>query len=143
MEALEFLSVAGRLALAKSSGPADYRTSISRAYYGTYHLARQLLHQLGFVCRDDNEHLWVQRHFYNCQMQAAREVGRLLGNLHESRRIADYDLDDDSIQSVAQAKFELERASAVQAALQLCATSENVPILHTEMLTYRSRAGVR
>ena len=144
MDPRDFLQVAGRLTLASGSTAADYRTAISRAYYGVYHLARQLLNdRLQFFCNVDNEHLWVQRHYYNCQMKAAKEIGRPLGNLHEARKNADYDLDDPGIETSAAARFQLERARAIQSSIQTCIDPANIETLKTEMTAYRAKANLR
>lgn len=144
MDANDFLVMAGRLTLAQGSGPADYRTAISRAYYAVHHLARRvLIEQMKFVCHDDNEHRWVQRHFYNCQIPQVRDVGRLLGNLHEARKNADYDLDDLNIETMVQARFQLERATEIKSRLQYCTDAANLESIKAEMMDYRARANVR
>jgi hypothetical protein len=144
MDAKEFLDLAGRLSLGRVAGPAEFRTAISRTYYGVYHLARRILtDELRFVCRDDNEHRWVQRHFYNCQMQSAKDVGRLLGNLHEARKSADYELSNVAIETAPQARFQLERAAEIQSRLQSCASNANLELLRAEMIAYRTRANVQ
>jgi uncharacterized protein (UPF0332 family) len=80
------------MALARNANSASYRTAVSRAYYGAFHLARAMLDEIGYRCQvRDNEHLFAQRHFANCQQHEAREVGGSLANLHESRKEADYD----------------------------------------------------
>jgi uncharacterized protein (UPF0332 family) len=142
MDANEFLSFAGRLTLAPKSGASDYRSAISRSYYAVYHLARQVLRdRLSFHCHDDNEHIWVYQHFYNCT-GTAKEVGRLLNNLHEARKKADYNLDDGSVERQAQAQFELERATKIKSLLAQYETDAALlATIKAEMISWRTKAG--
>jgi hypothetical protein len=48
MDGSAFIVFASRLAVATASGPAGYRSAVSRAYYGAFHLARELLQEFGF-----------------------------------------------------------------------------------------------
>ena len=144
MEPTEFIALAGRLALAQRSGPADYRTAISRGYYGAYHLAMRILNgQLRFFCKSDNEHEWAYRHFHNCKMPEAHSAGVLLRNLRESRKCADYDLDDADVETANQALFELERVAEAQRLLAICSRAVNLPTLGAEMADYRDKAKVQ
>jgi uncharacterized protein (UPF0332 family) len=146
MIAEEFLQLANRLSLGQKSGPADFRTAISRAYYAVYHLARKFLNEeMGFHCaRRDQEHQWIQRHFLNCSAgSAASEIGRHLQNMHEDRKCADYELNDMDIEAKSAATAALERAREVEALLQACASAANVPTVKAEMLQYRKRANVQ
>jgi uncharacterized protein (UPF0332 family) len=142
MDGGAFIDFASRLAASASAGPAGYRSSISRAYYGAFHLARSLLLQFGFHSVGGNEHQWVHRHFFHCKMAAAVEVGRMLMNLHESRKEADYDLDEPKVETSSHAVACVERADAIRDRVEICARSENVDQVRSEMVEYRKRVNL-
>jgi hypothetical protein len=65
MDGNDFIALAGKLAVAPAAGEATYRTVVSRAYYGAFHLARSFLVELGFVpLGNANVHGFV-RHYLN------------------------------------------------------------------------------
>jgi uncharacterized protein (UPF0332 family) len=77
----DFIDLAAKMAVATNESPVCFRTAISRAYYGAFHLARDLLAEMGYRCRvRENEHVFVQRHFANCHHPQAVEVAGLLSN---------------------------------------------------------------
>ena len=140
-----FLQLANRMTLSRTSGPAEFRTSISRAYYAVYHLARDILNdKMQFYCKaGGNEHQWVQRHFVNCTTPDARDAGRILQNMHDARKDADYELGDSEIETGVQARFSLERANEVENLLRSCVSDDNLLIIKAEMLRYRALAKVQ
>ncbi len=141
----QFLQLANRLALSAASGPAEFRTAISRAYYGIFHTARQVLNeQMQFYCKSGaNEHQWIQRHFANCSSKIARKAGRLIQTMHDARKQADYELANAIIENIAEARAALERAEEVKKLLQLCGSPANVATIKAEMLQYRRLANVQ
>ena len=142
MDGNDFIQFAGKLAASNTSGGAGYRSAASRAYYGAYHLARQYLNDCGFFCHSANEHQWVQRHFFYCTFQAANDIGRMLGNLHETRKEADYDLQLVSVESQSHAKTSVMRASEISARLTACQAPANLAQVKFEMEVYRTKANV-
>jgi uncharacterized protein (UPF0332 family) len=59
----DFISLAGKLAANANADEATYRTAVSRAYYGAFHLAATFLAELGFAApRMANVHVFVQHH---------------------------------------------------------------------------------
>jgi len=122
----QFIDFATELANSAGSGAAAHRSATSRAYYGVYHAVRFLIEKgLSISCRAEaggNEHKLVQEFLKNCQVEEAAEVGRLLGNLHKSRRAADYDLDETSPETQADSQLSVARARNILAKLQECAT---------------------
>jgi len=141
----EFLKTASRLALSRASGAADFRSSISRAYYAVYHLARQVLNdQMQFYCRSGgNEHQWVHRHYANCTNADARDTGRVIQNMHDARKNADYDLSDADVETEAAARLALERAEEVKHLLAACINDTNLAAVKAEMIRYRKSASVQ
>ncbi len=72
---------------------AAWRSAISRAYYAAFHVARQLLEDLGFrVPFGEQAHAYLWLRLYNCGDPQVRLVGRRLNDLRRERNWADYDL---------------------------------------------------
>jgi hypothetical protein len=49
----DFLALAARLSA--SSGEAERRSAVSRAYYGVFHIARQVIEACGVTCPESAE----------------------------------------------------------------------------------------
>jgi len=137
MDAHEFIEFAGKLAQQASNGPSCMRSSVSRAYYGAYHLAHAFLARSGWFCTNDNEHLWVYLHFYNCKTSIAKQVGIQLGNLRESRKESDYDLSETSAETQANAIVCVQRAANIQSLLLQCEAVSALAVIRGEMIAYR------
>ena len=142
MDGNDFISFASRIAAFQTAGAACYRTAASRAYYGAFHLARTFLADLNYHCPGDKEHFWVQRHFLNCRLRAATTAGRLLADLHDSRKVADYRLDTAYADKQHHAIACVERAVEFQAQLAECRAPRNVEMVQLEMLDYRRRVNL-
>jgi uncharacterized protein (UPF0332 family) len=138
MDGSEFIEFSRNVSQQASVGPAGYRSSVSRAYYGAFHIARSVLYAFNFYCRDKNsEHRWVQRHFLNCTTPIAVEIGKLLENLHESRKAADYDIHKPQPETKANAEFCVLRADEIKSKLQQCDEPAVKSQIQSEMLNYR------
>ena len=123
--------------------PASLRSAISRAYYGAFHLSRNMLAEMGFRCHvRENEHLFVHRHFANCRQAQALEVGGLLANLHENRKKADYDLDDARAETQGLAILCVERADRLRDRLKACREHQILAVVVSEMTAYRKAANI-
>jgi len=122
MHGNDFLTLAGKLAAQTAYGAAGYRSSVSRAYYGAYHLARSYLADANIHCPKNcgNEHLWIQRMFRQCDLEEGIEVGIALSNLHESRKAADYELENLEIESQANAQLCSLRADEIRSRIDDC-----------------------
>ncbi|MEC4686542.1 MAG: HEPN domain-containing protein [Nitrospirota bacterium] len=70
---------------------AYYRSSVSRSYYGTYCLARDLLLSKGFNIPRTNTHMAVREAFQQGSNRVIKQVGEGLGRLWSERKNADYD----------------------------------------------------
>jgi len=91
MNPREFLTLAQRLSLETTE--AAWRSAISRAYYAVFHVARQLLEDLGFtVPRADRAHGYLWLRLANCGDARVQQAGRDLNDLRRHRNEADYDL---------------------------------------------------
>src|SRR5262245_34150155 len=111
----DFNALASRLAGAADSGASGYRSAVSRAYYGVFLTARQLIEGLPVKCKigTTSSHEVVQRFLMGCKLQEAVEVGQLLSNLHGYRKNADYDMHDPSLEDQDEAQLCVERANEI------------------------------
>lgn len=117
MKASEFIDFASQLAAATDASAPSLRSSSSRAYYGAFHVAKQFLHSLdaAFSCRSGgNDHQFVQQHLMYCEVPDVADLGRLLSNLHESRKDADYRLEIMECESANYAQLCVDRASKIR-----------------------------
>jgi uncharacterized protein (UPF0332 family) len=91
MDPREFLNLAQQLSLATTE--AAWRSAVSRAYYAAFHVARQLVEDLGFtVPRADRAHSYLWLRLSNCGEAWLQQAGRELNDLRRHRNEADYDL---------------------------------------------------
>lgn len=91
MDPREFLTLAQRLSLETTE--AAWRSAISRAYYAAFHVARQLLEDLGFaVPYADRAHAYLWLRLSNCSNPLVQNAGGRLNDLRRDRNRADYDL---------------------------------------------------
>jgi uncharacterized protein (UPF0332 family) len=105
----QFIAVAGKIA-ATYSDPASCRTAIGRAYYGAFHLATVFLKGIGVVPpKNANTHTFVRHRFSNCSHEEAEIIGSLLYDLYADRLAADYDLDDQAVETIESARSRLNR----------------------------------
>src|SRR3954466_12810535 len=86
MRAKDFAGVASRLSRIPVAGPADSRTSISRAYYAAYHVAVEVLTQIGTVLNaGPGGHSEVANCLIASGDDAVRDAGRAMSDLHTRR----------------------------------------------------------
>lgn len=91
MNGRDFLTLARQLAA--GSTEASWRSAISRAYYAAFHVARNLLEDLGFaVPNGDQAHAYIYRRLQNCANAQVASAGMALDRLRSERNRADYDL---------------------------------------------------
>jgi uncharacterized protein (UPF0332 family) len=91
MDPHDFLDLAGTLADGMSE--AEWRSAVSRAYYGVFHLARKLLLQCGFsVPQADQAHAYLWLRLSNSGHPDMQSAGADLKVLRSKRNQADYDL---------------------------------------------------
>jgi len=135
----DFIAVAGKIA-ATYSDPASCRTAISRAYYGAFHLAKTFLAEIAFEPpRSANTHVFIQHRLAGSGQPAAVKVASLLGDLHEDRLHADYNLDNKQIETVARARASVERAMRIQMALVECANTESKAVIKAGIEGYEKK----
>jgi uncharacterized protein (UPF0332 family) len=114
MTGREFLTLAGKLAVMQQLGPAGERSAVSRAYYGVFHLAKELLEDLNIhIPRDENAHKKLVMYFANSRQTEAVSLATMIGDLHERRKRADYTIADTQYEGARFAQSSVERANAI------------------------------
>jgi uncharacterized protein (UPF0332 family) len=122
MRGEEFIALAGRLTAATKAGPAEYRSAISRAYYGAYHAAVEFLKASGTV--PPRDHGEVQRLLARSGGANALAASHFLSDLQSRRVRADYQLDYAAAETAAYAIQSVEMASDIQSQLRLPPTAK-------------------
>lgn len=118
----EFVECAERLL----TGPAecDFRSAVSRAYYGAFHDARALLQDNGILLpKTEQVHLKVVYCLQDCGDVNAAQAGIDIDLLRLERKRADYDLRDDRYTDVRKARAEVAKARSILGILDKCRTS--------------------
>jgi uncharacterized protein (UPF0332 family) len=104
----DFLPLASRLAAASSE--PEWRTAISRAYYAAFHIARQLMEELGFrVPWADRAHAYLTMRLNNCGEVQIQHAASDLHSMRSLRNQADYDLQRPIRQAVAIAQAQISQ----------------------------------
>lgn len=110
MRAKEFAGVASRLSQIPTAGPADFRTSISRAYYAAYNVVVEILSQIGTAPHGGpGGHSEVANCLIASGDAAVEEAGRALSDLHTRRIHADYRM----------ARIDVETRTSAQSACEI------------------------
>ncbi len=93
MDPRDFLEVAKKLS--QGGTAAEFRTSVSRAYYATFHVGVAFLKDIGCpISKGPHAHGEVRNNLSNCGDAELAEVSSKLADLHTKRIIADYRLSD-------------------------------------------------
>ena len=109
MNPLDFHKVAEYL-IAKG-GAAEFRSAISRAYYGTFLFCCKKINEIGFnLPRDATAHTQVARYLNNCDDFKLQNVAYQLSDLRTIRNIADYDLNSKKVEKLKNAKANVKQA---------------------------------
>jgi uncharacterized protein (UPF0332 family) len=140
MNPLEFITLANTLAVAPDSGPAGYRSAVSRAYYGAFLTARSLIQdEIGIKCKigSVSAHTVLQMFLQNCHVPEAIQVGIMLGNLHERRKHADYDMDNGEPEDPAISNESVAQANDIIERLQRCSVLATRQQIHAGILQYK------
>jgi uncharacterized protein (UPF0332 family) len=117
MQPADYMTLADTLA--KKEGAAESRSAISRAYYSVYLEAEAMLESWGFQFHGNGlDHALARDRLKRSGHTLLVHVGRELGPLHRSRKVADYDLADATIETTATATGHVQRAQALLAQLK-------------------------
>ena len=91
MDPRRFLAQARRLSTLANE--EDWRTAVSRAYYAVFHVACDLMTDLGFtVPQGDRAHGYLWLRLENSGEMATERAGAELKSMRGRRNMADYDL---------------------------------------------------
>jgi len=124
----DLLDIAGHLVAntAFRCPETRYRSAISRAYYGAYHLAVQFLSEVGKTVPENPQgHEIAYRLLYNATVQPARDAAHNLNELRGVRNRADYRLSQRGMDSLANARDKVQMALLVKSKLDECRTAAN------------------
>lgn len=112
MDGKEFLNVAIRLSASRHEG--DLRSAVSRAYYGAFHTARELVESCGVrLPKAAQAHERLQWCLGQCDEEAALLVHDKLNSLRTDRNLADYDLNASKFRDAQNVRIQLRIAQAI------------------------------
>ncbi len=123
MNGEDLLNLASHLIVNTAFGNAEarYRTAISRAYYGAFHIAVDFLKEMGkSVPANHSGHEVVYRLLFNSNVQDAIDAARSLNDLRRDRNRADYDLNRSGFQLPANAMERAELAHKFKLRIDRC-----------------------
>lgn len=99
-----------------------------------------MLEDLGFHSpRDENSHRFVLIHLANAGHETATDAATLLGDLHERRKRADYDLDDARYEAEAFAADAIARADRALRILETCGAEPARRRIRDGIVGYRAK----
>lgn len=121
MDPAEFINCG--LRLVAGSTEADWRSAVSRMYYGAFHSACDLLAGCGVELPRHQAHAKLTQCLSQAANQSLVEASRKLSSLREARRIADYELRDPKPQNPQWARAQIYHTQAVMAAILDCSSA--------------------
>jgi uncharacterized protein (UPF0332 family) len=120
----EFIALASHLVVNSAFGNAEarYRSAISRAYYGAFHLVIEFLEYVAAKRIPENHtgHEQAYRMLFSSGVPAAMEAARALNDLRGERNRADYKLHAKGMDNRANAQEKVELAVYVRNSLEQC-----------------------
>jgi uncharacterized protein (UPF0332 family) len=100
---------------------ARYRSAVSRAYYGAFHLVLDFLREFGIdIVKNHNGHIEASRTLFQTDHAMAVRVSRLLDDLRNDRNTADYHLDKPKFDNPKNAIDRVEMAAEIKSCLNQC-----------------------
>lgn len=123
MKAVQFVTLASEFA--SGTTEAHYRSAISRAYYGAFHTARQLLQDVGIrLPKGEQIHMKATFCLRGCGNRSAAEAAAELEVLRTERNRADYELEGRATTQAA-AQSQVQTAKEIVAKLDQCRSGPN------------------
>ena len=109
----QFCDVAAFLLAAKPTQPAAIRSAVSREYYALYHVIAGRLVTAGIrlPVKKAECHELVYRILSGARADELKTIAVSLNDLRHQRNLADYDLDNELIESLDNAKSIVEKTS--------------------------------
>ena len=138
MDGNAFLNLA--LQLASSDKEERLRSSVSRAYYGAYHVARELVRSFDVIVPRRDVHDKLQWCLRQCGEKMAHtgviEAASALGSLRTERNRADYDLADTKYAKQANAVLAIKAAQEIVDVLVAITAGPAKDLLHAHVRTF-------
>jgi uncharacterized protein (UPF0332 family) len=119
----DLIMLAGKLTANPGLGDAEarFRSAVSRAYYGAYHIAREFVESLGgTVPKNATGHFELSRLLWDSGQEDAHDAASRLDDLRRERNRADYDLDSTGFRDRVNAVKLVELADEVRTAIEHC-----------------------
>ena len=134
----DFIALAGILAATARQEESRYRTAVSRAYYGAFHVAASFVAEFNVrVPRNHVAHNEVYRLLSSVPHPEPRRAAQFLNQLRGERNAADYDLSATRFREQANATLSVEIAHRVRTMLHAC---RQEPIRSVIVETIRAQA---
>jgi uncharacterized protein (UPF0332 family) len=123
MDGHDLITVAGHRTQNAALGKAEarFRSAISRAYYGAFHLVAQFLAENKRVIRENHTgHQEAYRVLFGTGIPEAVEAAQFLSELRTQRNAADYRLSAKGFDSQSKAMERVELAETIRSLLDKC-----------------------
>ncbi len=142
MDPLDFHKVALHLVSKEGAGAAEFRTAISRSYYGTYHFCYKKINDIGFnLPRGSAAHGMVKNYLSRCGDFKLEVIAKKLGDLHSKRIKADYNLYSKDVENEKTVKGIVEQANRMISTINN-RFNENSTIITEKIKEYRKKIGI-
>ena len=138
MDGAEFLDVAIRLSGGGSEG--DWRSSVSRAYYGAFHLSQQFVNDCGVeLPKTADAHDKLQWCLAQAETASLAVAAEKLASLRAERNTADYDLGASKFSNRQNALLQLKVAQEIVNALSNGRADAQFPEIRTKIQDYATK----
>lgn len=141
MDAHQFLAVAEDFVASVRNDPtrpnarATCRTAIGRAYYALFLLAREYVSDLGIETRSvPSIHVLLEQALRNSGVRSLARIGNALGELRDLRTNADYEMRNESVETIETAEDVYNRARAAILQLDLIRAGRLSPPLDRDVV---------
>lgn len=135
----DFISLAAKLSA--STGEAERRTSVSRAYYGAFHMALAMLESCQIqIASGDNPHKRLYQCLDNSGDNDLRLIADKLNTLRRIRNDADYDLLSSHLTNTRNVQRHLQSAIATVDAIRNC--NQRIAVLRQRLRQEARALGV-
>lgn len=122
----DFIRMATQLLAGNSE--AHFRTAVSRAYYGAFHIGRDFVRGSGILVPAGPEaHKSVRWCLANAGLQELADAAVQLESLRSARNKADYDLADNGFAKRSNVTVQVQRAISIIACVHAASAAEAAP----------------
>jgi uncharacterized protein (UPF0332 family) len=100
---------------------ARYRSAVSRAYYGAFHLVIDFLREFDVeIVKNHTGHVEAYRALFQTNHSMAVRAARMLEDLRGDRNVADYHLEKQTFDNPRNAMDRVEMAAEIKSCLNQC-----------------------